>query len=272
MIAFVHINKTAGTTLKHILRQSFGGQHCDTKVWPSQDKAAREANYLVLTAADIEKSQTIYRNLESIAGHLVTNYSDLHTIPGLRFYTFLREPIKRTASHYQFMKNGPGTMESFEEWISNPFYRNVQTRKICGEENAEKAIDQIKNFGFVGLQERFDESLLLLKKWVDQPSFDVHYQSRNVAKSKKMADKLLQEPRSLDLFKEGNLEDIKLYEFVKNELFPKQLKNYGERLNEDLLRLKEENKSFNFQERLGSRINRKLYKLALPLISRGKAI
>jgi hypothetical protein len=33
LLVFVHINKTAGTTLRYILRSSYGSRHCDVEPW-----------------------------------------------------------------------------------------------------------------------------------------------------------------------------------------------------------------------------------------------
>ena len=33
VLVFIHINKTAGTTLRYILRSSYGTRHCDVEPW-----------------------------------------------------------------------------------------------------------------------------------------------------------------------------------------------------------------------------------------------
>jgi hypothetical protein len=270
MIAFVHINKTAGTNLKYLLRRSFGGKHCDVRLWPPQSKSDRETKKRVLTAKDLRNTKWIYPSLKSIAGHNVTSYSDLSTIEGLRFYTFLREPIARTASHYQFMLRHDPNLEPFEEWIKKSHYRNVQTRKIAGEANAVKAIEIIKkDFGFVGLSERYDESLLLFKKWANEPSLDVRYNSLNVAAKTGKASSLLTDPATLELMKDANSEDLKLYDFVVNEIYPPQVKAYGAYLEQDLLSFIDQNKVFKKRKSNRGKIQRGLYWTFLPWISRG---
>jgi hypothetical protein len=270
MIAFVHINKTAGTTLKHILRQSFGAGHCDVRVWPHQSKEEREAGHRVICARDVLRTTKVYSGLQSIAGHLVTSYSDLHTIPGLKYYTFLREPLIRTASHYQFMKKNMKDIEPVEEWIKKDLYRNVQVRKIAGEENANLAIQIIKEYyGFVGLQERFNESLLLMSHWLKDERFDVRYKSRNVARSTKVSNELLENPTTRQLIEDANVEDLKLYRFVLNELYPAQQEAYGQSLSGDLRIFESSDFTEHKSEPVRSKLNRKLYKWFLPLISRG---
>lgn len=270
MIAFVHINKTAGTNLKYLLRRSFGGKHCDVRIWPPQSKSDREREKKVLTAQDLHNSRWIYPKLKSIAGHNVTSYGDLRNVEGLRFYTFLREPLARTASHYQFMLRHDPNLEPFEEWIKKPHYRNVQVSKIAGEENAERAIEIIKrDFGFVGLSESYDESILLLKKWANEPALDVHYKSLNVAAKTRKASSLLSDPATRKLLEEANLEDLKLYDFVIKEIYPLQVEAYGISLEKDLQKFVEENKIFKKRKSNRGKIQRALYWLFLPWISRG---
>jgi hypothetical protein len=270
MIAFVHINKTSGTNLKYLLRRSFGGRHCDVRIWPHQSKSDREIKKKVLTAKDLHNSRWVYPRLRSIAGHNVTSHSDLSTVEDLRFYTFLREPVSRTASHYQFMLRHDRNIEPFEEWIKKPHYRNVQVRKIAGEENTEKAIEIIKkDFGFVGLSESYDESLLLLKKWVNDPSLDVRYKSLNVAARTGKASSLLSDPETRRLMEEANQEDLKLYDFVIKEVYPLQVEAYGKSLEQDLQKFNEANKVFKKRKSNRGKIQRGLYWLFLPMISRG---
>lgn len=271
MIAFVHINKTAGTNLKYILRRSFGGKHCDARVWPQQPRSEREGGKRVLTALDVRRTMRwVYPGLKSLAGHNITSYSDLHTIEGLKFYTFLREPISRTISHYLFQKKFDPNIEPFQEWIQKSHYRNVQCVKIAGEENAEKAIDIIKKqYGFVGLQQSYDESLLLLKKWMNDPDFDPRHKSHNVAPKDKKAASIFDGPAIKKLLEEANAEDMKLYNYVVNEVYPAQKNAYGDSLQADLEAFEKENKKFNKLKSNRGKIQRGLYWLFLPLISKG---
>jgi len=270
MIAFVHINKTAGTNLKYILRRSFGGKHCDARVWPQQKREEREEGKRVLTAEDVRKTKWVYPGLKSLAGHNITSYSDLHTVPGLKFYTFLREPISRAISHYEFQKKFNPDIEPIDEWIRKAHYRNVQCMKICGEENAEKAIEVIRSqYGFVGLQQRYDESLLLLKKWINDPAFDPRHMSHNVAAKKKDGTSPLDDPATKALLEEANAEDTKLYQYVLNEVYPAQVKAYGKTLAADLAAFEKENHAFKKLKSNRGKIQRGLYWLFLPLISRG---
>ena len=55
-----------------------------------------------LSAEDYPRVQRLCPPLISIAGHAVSAFSDLERArPDVRYYTLLRDPLVRCASHYQ---------------------------------------------------------------------------------------------------------------------------------------------------------------------------
>uniref|UniRef100_UPI0035697D39 sulfotransferase family 2 domain-containing protein n=1 Tax=Pontiella sp. TaxID=2837462 RepID=UPI0035697D39 len=175
IIAFAHIPKTAGTTLISILRRSYGWRHFD-----------RPGFYRPLTADDLKQIRKVYRGLASIAGHTIQPHTDLHEQHPIRYYTFLRDPAKRLVSEFKFYLrrsaydgNVHENLEaSWNTWL--PTRSNYQCRYLSNEESAEKALEIIQDrIPFIGLLERFDESLLLFRKWADDPRLDIHYTTLN---------------------------------------------------------------------------------------------
>lgn len=213
VLAFLHIPKTAGTTVNFILRSSFGLRHCDVEPW-----LGREAGRLV-TADDLRKIQRIYPRLRSIAGHRLRPYSDIEKVyPNIQYFTFLRNPIKRTISLYQHEIRTGITKESFENWIYHPHARNGQTRFLAETGKYQDAIEIIeKKQIFVGLVERFDESIFLLKQLIC-PDLNIAYIPQNIAQSNKIAQKIFDSEQK-QLAIEANHEDIKLYDYIVNEYF-----------------------------------------------------
>lgn len=275
MLIFVHVPKTAGTTLQHILRRSFGPRHCYAMVW--QRLLDRDevdiAPARLLTTEDIKRIKIVYPNLESIAGHRNLAWSDLSSIPGVRFYTLLREPTVRTVSEYQHIYISNKGAEPFSDWIVKEKWRNTQCQTICGKADADAAIAMIKNrFGFVGIQECFDESLILLRKWINHPDLDIRYKSENRAKSDAVKKNILSDPENLNLLRQANTEDLKLYNYVKNELFPAEISTYGKYFTEDIKKFKLENKDFSGDDSIRSKLHRRLYNALLPLLCPGTLI
>jgi len=221
MLAQIHIQKTAGQTIRAILRKSFGPAHCDLI-----EGLDRPADNLKWTAR-------CYRRPKSIAGHAVRPDPVFREhFPEARFYTFLRAPLARSISHYQYLLERGSRHFPFREWVeANADY---QTRRLAGEPNAEKAIEVLEStVGFVGLVERFNESLVLWRKWTGAV-VDIGYRSVNVARSNAVKANVLASDRNRELIRELNREDEKLYHHVADRRYPQQVAAYGDTLESDV--------------------------------------
>jgi hypothetical protein len=185
MYAFTHIDKTAGRTVRAVLRRSFGAGHCEIRTPYSRRPQDPNDRSVYVTGDDLRRVRRVYRHLRGIAGHNVKPYSDLDVAsPGIRYFTLLRDPVKRYLSHY---KNKALSYEraDFDRWASLELMHNFQTRTLAGAANLQKAIDLLATrVGFVGLTEAFDESLLMLGQWLGEPGFRPEYQPVN-----RLADK-----------------------------------------------------------------------------------
>jgi hypothetical protein len=251
MYAFVHIEKTGGTTLNGILRRSFGPRHCDIRLPLVKRRKERHDHRGIVEAADLDRVRRLYRNLRGIAGHNVKPYSNLRTnYPEIEFFTFLRRPVSRFRSH--FLNRAPGhTQKAFNNWIDAEWVRNWQTKMIAGEPNAQKAIDLIgERFGFIGLTERFDESLLLMRHWLHEPELSVEYRSLNCINEKRRARDAARNKSDMSYLdsadvrariQEVNAEDQKVYDFVESTIYPRQVAAFGDELHVDLFELKVKN-------------------------------
>lgn len=229
VLAFIHIPKTAGSTISTILRHSYCWRHCDIRL--GDDLCVPP-----LTAAVLRRTRWIYWRLESVAGHGIVPYSDLGTTcPDIRYYTFVREPIVRCASEYQFLVQRDGLSDSFDQWIESDRARNRMTRTICGEPDASKAIAVVNGWiGFVGLVERFDQSLVLLRQWLGRPVLDIRYRSKNVMRDSSIKDRLLGNEASRKKLAAANQQDIELYRYVTEHIYPEQVRRYGSGLAADV--------------------------------------
>jgi hypothetical protein len=235
LIAYIHVMKTGGQTMCDILRQSFPGEHCDLQVKG------------VATADDLRFARRFYPRLRSIAGHGVVPLSNLGEAAGsIRFFAFLRDPVERCISHYQYRRN-KDEMSDFEPWLEK--FANYQTRFLSRTHaiqdpwaiapEADRAIEAVeRHVGFVGLQERFDESLVMLSRWVADPEFDIEYRSRNVATKSSIRKQLLGDARTVELIRAHHVEDEKLYRHVRDHVYPRQVAQYGPALADDVASLR----------------------------------
>jgi hypothetical protein len=171
----------------------------------------------------------LYPKLASIAGHRITGWVDLEE-PGIdfRYLTFLREPVALCASRFQYQleyRKKQGLV--FEEWIRNDWVRDAQTQRLGGTTDPADAIGAIERKQmFVGLTERFDESIVMLKH-LRAPDLDIGYAPQNVARGSDVAKRLLADPTSRAMLLEANRADIELYRHVVGDVFPAQERAFG---------------------------------------------
>lgn len=231
MLAFIHIRKTAGSTIDMILRQTFGAGHC--RVRHGSHRAANP----VIAADELGRCRWVYWRMQSVSGHGIVPHSDLDVLDrSIRFFTFLRDPLARTASDYQFRVVRGGLKKSFDEWVRTDVARNQQTKKIARVEDADAAIEMLeRRVGFVGLVERFNESLVLWRRWCGTPRLDIRYESKNVSSDSSIKKQLLADPNTRRQLAAANAEDQRLYEYVADTLFPRQIRQYGESFAADVL-------------------------------------
>jgi len=270
MLVFIHINKTGGRTIRYILRSSFGLRHCEVEPWHAQWSDPP------FSAHDLERLRKIYPHLESIAGHRITGHIDLQKNGAeIKYFTFMREPLKTCASRFQYNVQHRGKKNLiFEEWIQRDWTRNRQTKMIAGVEDVAEAIRiiQEKNI-FVGLTERFDESIVMLKALIAN-NLDISYKRINVARKNSLAENLIANETSRRMLIEANQADLELYDFVRRELFPAQQNNYGATLEEDVMAYQQTRRdSFNKWNLTLSRLKQYLlYKPLLYLYRRGVVV
>jgi hypothetical protein len=275
--AFTHIDKTAGRTVRAVLRRSFGAGHCEIRTPYARRPPDPNDRSVHVTGDDLRKVRRIYRRLRGIAGHNVKPSSDLDAAcPGIRYFTFLRDPVRRYLSHF---KNKAGTYgrEDFERWASAGWTHDFQAKTLAGEANAQKAIDLLATrVGFIGFTEDFDESLLMLGQWLDEPEFRPEYRPVNRLVDKQRERDVvraqsdlsyLEEPAVRDRLMEMNAIDQQVYSFAVREFLSKQRESYPGDLAADVAALRRRNEQItDWDEALSSRLLRNwVYKPALVL-------
>lgn len=156
------------------------------------------------------------------------------------YFTVLRQPVSRVLSHYGMARErqvpeGMGLAEHIADCVEV----NLQTRMLAGlarpdpalppEEMLRRAQEHLRTCTVVGLTERFDETLMLLKKaygW-RMPL----YERVNVAKKRLSRHEL--PPETVRQMEADNALDLALYATAK-ELFAEQMRAYGPSLRRDV--------------------------------------
>ena len=261
MLVFVHINKTGGNTVCHILRSSYGLRHCQVEPWHARWTGPP------FSTQDLKRLRKFYPNLKSIAGHRLTGYVDLHENgTEFKYFTFMRNPLKSCASRFQFrVQVKEKTDLSFEEWIQKDWTRNHQTKWIAGIDDVAEAIRIIKDKNiFVGLAERFDESMVMLKALLAN-DLNISYRPVNVAPKNTIKEQLLSNKRTRQMLIEAQKEDLELYDRVRQEIYPTYQKEYGSSLQSDVTSYQHtQSTNFNYWNLTMSRM--KHYMLYNPLL------
>jgi hypothetical protein len=238
-LIFLHIPKTAGTTLNRIIEWQYSGLSIYTM-----------DPYRIRATAERFKRLPEQRRcrLRVVRGHMF--YGIHEFLPqGATYITMLRDPVTRFLSSYYFILRRPlhpmhrklkNERVGVEEFIRlTPHRQNLQCRFIAGFENGEICDEQVldiakenltRSFSVIGLCERFEESLMLMAitfGW-EVP----FYENRKVSKIRPVV-----EPRLVDLIKEHNRLDVELYEFGK-KLFEESLRKKEDAVRKGLATLR----------------------------------
>ena len=166
-VAFVHIPKTAGGTIRSLLVDAYG-----------REAVHGAGNYLSGPDRTSEKATKLPPGTRLTIGHTPFALFSPHLPPDTRYVTFLREPVDRVVSHYyRHLQGKSGTLvDALEQGL--PHITNLMTRFLCNEATLDvlppSALDEAKAnleaFVFVGFQERLDESALLMQEALGIPT------------------------------------------------------------------------------------------------------
>lgn len=224
-LIFLHIPKTAGTTLNRIIEW----QYSPTAIFSVDSLRIRATVRRFKTFSEQRR-----RRYRVVRGHL--HYGIHEFLPqGATYITVLREPVARLLSSYHFILRRPlhplhrklkKERLAVEDLILlTPQRQNLQCRFISGigtnDLCDERALDLAKenltrSFRVVGLSERFQESLaLMMTAFGWKVPF---YQNRKVSKIRPSV-----EPNVIDAIRENNRLDLELYDFGK-KLFEEKLR------------------------------------------------
>lgn len=235
MLAFVHIEKAAGTTLLYLLRRNLLGRYLDVRPLRKREPAG------VFTADDLRLVLRINPWLRAIGGHAVQPAPALCAAHGprrLRFVTVLRNPVDRYLSQFRYWNRVMGKGWTFERFLDHEPSWDMQTRKLAGgKRDADAALACLRDrFALVGTVEALDEFLLCLAAAMPG-RFDPHYRRRNAGDDDRAeADRLLQ--RHGDAIVARNAADQVLYTAVTTGLLPRQRAAYPGDLDTDLARFR----------------------------------
>lgn len=227
-IVFIHIEKTAGTTFNYFLRNNIPSyKTLNNPIFWSEKYQG------MFTTEMFQKLIKFFPNIKGIGGHTLRPYFDYESCINdkkVSYITFLRDPINRYLSHYNYQNTIMRKNWKLEEFIENKEFSNFQTKKIVGYDDIDKAKSILKNdFDFVGITEYFNESIQLLTEKFPLVLKYNYFNNKNVANKSNFKYQHLSEISNelIEKIKKQNASDLVLYEFVATELLLPNLKKYS---------------------------------------------
>lgn len=226
-IIFVHIPKTAGSSLKTSISQIFESHDIffDYSKPLSKSRLLREAECIGASIFSRNPHRVIY-------GHfLAGKYADLgwqfRRRENCTYITFLRDPLQRAVSHYHFWRRVEDSEHrvwrkmieenwSLEEFLLSKEHQNFFSQFLWRF--------PISNFDFVGVAEYFDQSVEMLGHIVPKLR-GLTVTASNANPGKEMNDRYRVDPELAKMFARRNAKDYSLYRSVV-EKFLKQREQF----------------------------------------------
>lgn len=263
-IIYLHIPKAAGMTVQRMIRRRYGSNLFQRSV--NLIKGSKNLKF-----KDAVLSKTMKDRF--FMGHFC--YGIHHFLPHPYTYiTFLREPISRLLSLYKYSRSNEGSyyhglarnvspedfffksnlMELDNGMLRfivgknpdlNDMFLNRTRLGECNQEMLNTAKQHIdKEFSFVGIVEKFDESVVLLKKVLGWKN--AYYLKRNTSSQHhtyqsnhfKFTDELVEK------LQEKNQLDLELYQFAK-ERFERYVNSLGDNFTKEVTEFQKNNANYN---------------------------
>ena len=243
-VIFLHIGKTAGSTVRRIVARQFPSsqtlelyaRHPPSPVRqealespPPAERAPREESLAAFGRLPLEQRAAC----RLLLGHTVFGIHESIPRP-CTYVTFLRDPYRLLPSQWTYIRSTPShrlydavrrmSLSEFAQSGVTINTDNSQTRALsgavgvpfggCDEDMLGRAKENIDRwFSAVGITERFDESLLALQEAFGWSR--LHYVSVNVSRSAARPE-MSNEDR--DLIAELNRFDLELYRYANDRL------------------------------------------------------
>ncbi len=257
-VIYLHIPKAAGTTLHRIIKRQYPPDAV-FEVDPGAPDAKEDSIHALKALSDSHRSR-----IRFLTGHVPFGVHQWVAEPAL-YVTLLRDPVERAISDYYYIRNTPQHPFHQQMMVENLSLEdtvrvdveangnNLQTRWVSGyaaadhslppydplpEDALQRAKQNVENwFAIAGVVERFDETLLLMKRHFGWRN--VYYTKANVTRGRPAAAAL--PAATVAFIREHNALDMELWAFCARRL-EEQVRALGASFQLELLAFRASNK------------------------------
>ncbi|MBU0518265.1 sulfotransferase family protein [bacterium] len=250
-LAYIHLFKTAGTTLESIISRQYG-MNAIMKFGSVVETADRMREFSSWPEA-------YQQRIKAFMGHC--SYKQRSLFPkDTVFFSMIRHPVDRMISEYYFILASPeivhypkvvGEKMSLTDFMRSGIHNsldNYQTKYLSSLKNpgfgvySEELLEDAKknlkeNFAFTGLTERFDESVILMKRLFGWKL--PYYMRERVTKRRPRREEV--PAGDIAVLEEYNRMDLELYQYAE-ELLDEEIGKQGNGYESDLKTFKLINK------------------------------
>lgn len=204
---FVHIPKTAGTSFRDAIEM-------DYEVLADYGAKSQNTSNVVLDNVygngSVYYFKLLYKEKKNcwLCGHIpLQKYIDF--VPIQKVVSFVREPIEQVVSHYNHFVSYSDYDGNIEKFVDRPGAFNIQSRTLSAV--------PISLIGYVGITERFEESLDIIND-----AFDANFlaQKNNVNQTKSLSTDVLSKKQKKLIFEKSSRD----YDFYNEALFLHELR------------------------------------------------
>lgn len=209
ILFFVHIPKTAGTSFRTGAAEYFGDEYIYADYGPNSRETSRDIFSNFYESPDLYHIKVLAENkgIRLLTGHVpAAKYNPI--IASSNMTTFLRHPVEQVISHYEHYVMHHDYDKSLEDFIAERRFTNLQSRVLSGL--------PIELYGFLGVTERYNESIDLFNSFYEADFQKLSLNSKNSKGSLKPRFNSLKEldQKTYDFIAEQNSRDMQTYQLA----------------------------------------------------------
>ena len=209
-IYFAHVGKTGGTSVRHAALKQFGEENCICLY--AEGRAGNTGGGIEAYQAEMAESGRAGKAARAVIRLIRkkrTTFFSTHSngvfarfLPVENTVTFVRDPVERAISQYNFWKNLGRDVPSFEDYVETADHQNLQSRTLRNIDLNEIAV--------VGVTDRLGDAINLINR-----RFDVDLQTLRSNKTTWRPWKIKRDdlaPEMISRIEQLNADDMALYE------------------------------------------------------------